>query len=207
MSKWLNKYNCPGFVFCPRKPWPFGNEWHTIACSMSMILFMVEIVEGKDHPKEMPEPRHNRDENNRLHDTTYTPSRKVLYFGFWCILDSGFCVLAGIILLAHWVVYASAVIKKRRYWPKYIKGDEIKAHFANKPVGSFDALPGTLNGILFHLYGMKEEDYIMSLMSTYGTDEMTKEVYRRISKGTPQEQTVSFRLNEVIRNHLLDGML
>ena len=30
MNSWLNKF-CPGFMICPRKPWPFGNEYHSIA--------------------------------------------------------------------------------------------------------------------------------------------------------------------------------
>ncbi len=29
MNSWLNKF-CPGFLICPRKPWPFGNEYHSI---------------------------------------------------------------------------------------------------------------------------------------------------------------------------------
>ena len=32
MSIWNNKWSCPGWVFCPRKPHPFGNEYHTICC-------------------------------------------------------------------------------------------------------------------------------------------------------------------------------
>jgi len=54
MSKWINQYTCPGFVFCPRKPWPFGNEYHTIACGESIILWRVEMVEGKDAPPQHP---------------------------------------------------------------------------------------------------------------------------------------------------------
>ena len=30
MSKWVNEYTCPGFMFVPRKPWPFGNEYEMI---------------------------------------------------------------------------------------------------------------------------------------------------------------------------------
>ena len=55
MSKWLAKYSCPGFVFCPRKPWPFGNEYHSIACALSSIIFFVELVEGRDRAKELGE--------------------------------------------------------------------------------------------------------------------------------------------------------
>ena len=65
-------------------------------------------------------------------------------------------------------VYASAVIKKRRYWPKYIKGkDNIKEHFEDKAIGNYDALPGTLLlGVPFHIFYMKEDTYTMMLMST-----------------------------------------
>ena len=55
---WVNKFKCPGFIFCPRKPWSFGNEWHTITCSLCMVIFWVELVEGKNHPKEMGEPKY-----------------------------------------------------------------------------------------------------------------------------------------------------
>ena len=27
MSPWTNKYRCPGWMFVPRKPHPFGNEY------------------------------------------------------------------------------------------------------------------------------------------------------------------------------------
>ena len=33
----------------------------------------------------------------------------------------------------------------------------------------FDALKGQLDGIPFHLYAMKEPDYMMMIMLTYGT--------------------------------------
>ena len=48
-------------------------------------------------------------------------------------------------------VFASALIKKRRYWPKYINGDEIKLEFEDREVGDSDALPGELDGVPFHI--------------------------------------------------------
>jgi hypothetical protein len=44
-------------MFVPRKPWPFGNEYHTIACGVSKILYNLELVEGKDEPKEGHGPK------------------------------------------------------------------------------------------------------------------------------------------------------
>ena len=38
MPQWLNKYTCPGFMCVPRKPWSFGNEYHTNACGLTRVL-------------------------------------------------------------------------------------------------------------------------------------------------------------------------
>ena len=56
MSAWINKFACPGFVFCPRKPHPKGNEYHTICCGESGIVYDWETVEGRDHPIPMGRP-------------------------------------------------------------------------------------------------------------------------------------------------------
>ncbi len=50
MSIWLSKFTCPGWVFCPRKPHPFGNEYHSICDGISNIMFGIELVEGRDEP-------------------------------------------------------------------------------------------------------------------------------------------------------------
>jgi hypothetical protein len=54
MNSWLNKF-CPGFMICPRKPWPFGNEYHSIVDSdenmQHLIMWRVGLVKGKDRPK------------------------------------------------------------------------------------------------------------------------------------------------------------
>ena len=59
MSKWVNKYTCPGFMIVPRKPWQFGNEYHSIVCGMSDIMFAVELVEGKDEPPQAQPKEHS----------------------------------------------------------------------------------------------------------------------------------------------------
>ena len=53
MSTWTNKYSCPGWMFMPCKPWPFGNEYHMECCSLSGILWQMEMVEGKDDPSQI----------------------------------------------------------------------------------------------------------------------------------------------------------
>ncbi|KAG7339484.1 hypothetical protein IV203_034480 [Nitzschia inconspicua] len=67
------------------------------------------------------------------------------------VLDSGLCVLKGLIELRKKGVFAYALIKKRRCWPKFICGDEITNHFQDKEVGAVDAWPGTLDRNPFHV--------------------------------------------------------
>ena len=110
MSPWNNCWTCPGWMFVPRKLHPFGNEYHSICCAMTMIMYAIEIVEGSDTPPQKP-----RDPNERFGKTVGLLLRlcKSIYSrGFVVILDSGFCVLQGIIELRKKGVFAAAVIKK-----------------------------------------------------------------------------------------------
>jgi hypothetical protein len=65
MSKWVNKYTCPGFMVVPRKPWPLGNEYHSIVCSQSDVMFAIELVEGKDVPSHRDHPRFEHHEKGK----------------------------------------------------------------------------------------------------------------------------------------------
>jgi hypothetical protein len=197
MSKWMNDNTCPGFMFVPRKPWPFGNEFHTIACGVSGILYAMELVEGKDEPREKPAA-----EFSNLGKTVGLLLRltKTLWGTAKCVvLDSGFCVVKGIVELKKRGVFSAALIKKRRYWPKYIDGDRIKQHFESKDIGAIDALRGELDEVPFHVFGMKEENYVMMLMSTYGTlSRVGEERYRRVGA---HQQRISFQYPELVYNH------
>ena len=53
MSKWVNEYTCPGFMFVPHKPWSFGNEYHDAGCAESDIIWLLELWEGKDQPPQL----------------------------------------------------------------------------------------------------------------------------------------------------------
>ena len=83
------------------------------------------------------------------------------------ILDSGFCVLKAIIELRKVGVFASAVIKKRKYLPKGIPGDKIKEHFEHCIVGDDDALAGRCDETDFYVFAMKDAGYVSMFMSTY----------------------------------------
>ena len=130
----------------------------------------MELVEGKDAPSQVIPKFNNLGQTVGLLLCVLEP---LFGKGHVVILDSGFCVLKGIVELKKLGVYASTLIKKWRYWPKYIKGDDIKQHFDDKEVGDCDSWKGCMDEVNFHVYAMKEPDYVMSLMSTYGTNLQT----------------------------------
>ena len=61
------------------------------------------------------------------------------------MLGSGFCVLLAVIALKKMGVLSAAFINKIRYWPQYVKGEEIKAYFCQR-------LPGEINGAKFDIF-------------------------------------------------------
>ena len=133
------------FITC--KPWPFGDEYHTVCCCSSGIMWGIDLVEGKDCLQQLGIQQY--DNFGSTVGLLLRMLSPIYHKGFIVILDSRFCVLKGIIELRKKGVFASALIKKRRYWPKYIKGDDIKAHFKNKNVGDADSWAGTLDNIPF----------------------------------------------------------
>jgi len=160
MSKWLSQYTCPGYMVVPCKPWPYGNEYHMIACGELEIIFCVDLVEGKDQP-----PKKQKEFSADHTKTVATMLRLVKpLFGTSTviIMDSGFCVLKFIVSLLSFGVYSSALIKKQRYWPKDVLGDDIAQHFESKEVGDVDVFPSMMQGYCFFLFAMKEPDYILS---------------------------------------------
>ena len=165
MSTWTIKYSCPGWMFVPRKPWPFGNEYHTVCRSLSGILWQMELIEGKDSPSEIIPKYNNQGKTVGLLLHVLEP---IFTRGNVVILDSGFCMLKGIVELKKHGVYTSTLMKK---WPKYIKGDAIRDCFNDKNVGDCNSWKGCMEVVPFHVYAMKEPDYMMSLMSTYGANQ------------------------------------
>ena len=160
MAIWLNKY-CPGFMFVPRKPHPFGNEYHTI-CDGSLegesrpILWRAMIQEGKDRPPQL---------GNKKYDVTGKPTvglvcrmvEPIKGTGKCVTGDSGFCVsLACVELLRKMGVYSQFLIKRRgRYWLKGVPGDMIDQHFTDKPIGHSETWATTIEGVPFFIHFTK----------------------------------------------------
>ena len=168
---------------------------------ITSIIFHIEIVEGKHRPKELGEKTYDKVNGIKLKTIRLILriTKSIHHSSRVVIMDSGFCVLRGIIELAKKRVYGSAVIKKIRYWTKYINGDAIKQPFADKEVGDHDALPGKLDNVPFHIFCLKEEDYVMSLMSSYGCMGKKGEANRILTN----KEKLTFQYCEVIDNHFI----
>ena len=195
MSSWMNKYTCPGWMFVPRKPRPFGNEYHSICCGLSCIMFAVELVEGKDRPKELPSPNKKEKTAHLLLELC----KSLWGSGKIVVLDSGFCVLMALIALKKVGVFAHAVIKKRRYWPKFVPGDEIEERLKEKEVGAVDCLKGQIDSVPYNIFTMKEPDYNMKLMATYGT--LTVEQGEKESVRHFGEKSMKFKYTKIFSYH------
>ena len=109
MSIWFNRWTCPGWMFVPRKPHPFGNEYHTVACGLSNILYQMELVEGKDSPEELSHKEQEK-ELGKTGSMMMRILKPILGTAKVVILDSGFCVLHALVALKKAGVFASAVI-------------------------------------------------------------------------------------------------
>ena len=110
MSKWVNKFTCPGFMFVPRKPWPFGNEYHDACSAESDIIWSVDLREGKDRPRELGVKEY--DDKGKTVGTLLRLTVPIWGGGKVLVLDSGFCVLKAIVELKKRGVFAASLIKK-----------------------------------------------------------------------------------------------
>ena len=128
-----------------------------------MILWRTQIVEGEDRPKQL---------GPKIHSELGRTFGLMLLFstGKAVVIDSGLCVANFIFALAAKGVYAVALIKKRRYWPKSVAGDLIEQNFAYKEVGGVDMLEAsTEDGKPFRVFFLKYPEYVMKVMASWMT--------------------------------------
>ena len=108
VSIWWSQWMCLGWMFVPRKPHLFGNEYHTVADALTTIIWGIELVEGKDKPNEVLELFGKL--GKRLGTKTLSLMMCILEpifnTGKVVILDSGFCVLKALAVLRVKGVFA-----------------------------------------------------------------------------------------------------
>ncbi len=143
-------------------------------------MLNVEMVEGKDHPRELGASEFD-DHGGKTVGLLVQMLKKYFSSGRYVILDSGFCILKGIVELKKEGIFAGAMIKKHCYWPSLVPGEAIDLHFQSKDVGDMDIFAGNLDGVEYFIWEMKEPDYIMKIMGTGGAlvTDGCKEVWRK----------------------------
>ncbi len=104
---------------------------------MSGVMYAIELVEGKDHPHQMGAKEFSNLGGKTL-ELLIRLTRHLWNTGKVVVVYSGFCVAKALTQLARKDVFGSALIKKRRYWPKNVNSDMIKAHFKESAVGHTD---------------------------------------------------------------------
>ena len=80
-------------------------------------------MEGKDRPTELGKKKW--EELGKTVGLMLQICEPIFSTGKCVVLDSGFCVSKGIKALLVVGVYAAALTKKRKYWPKGVPGDAI----------------------------------------------------------------------------------
>ena len=112
------------------------------------------------------------------------------------ILDSGFCVLEGIIELRKTGVYPGAVIIKKKILALNVPGNQIRLLFQSKMLGVTDALNGGIKPLSYDIFCMKEPDYPMKRMATYGeltVEDGQNESIRKCVSVVNKKKTISIR--------------
>ena len=109
----------------PRKPHPFGNEYHSIADGVTEnglegkpIMWRMKLQEGKDRPKKPNESWAFPSEFTGYLKTAtlmLEMTNPVQHIGKVVSMGSGFCVLVGIIVMHNFGIYGQSLIKNRRY--------------------------------------------------------------------------------------------
>ena len=109
MVKWLNEFS-PGWMAVGRKPSPFGNEYHTMACAVLHIIFWIEIVEGKDRPPQLG-PLLHVEAHGKLCGLVLRAAESIKGSNRVIGMNSGFGVLATLPELRKRGLHGTVVLK------------------------------------------------------------------------------------------------
>ena len=145
-----------------------GNEWNTACCALFGILFVAGLVKGKYHPRQAG-PLEFEDIGGNTVGLLLHMMKSYFATGRYVIIDCDLYVLKGFIQLSKKGIFACAVIKKIRYWSYIVPGNEMGDHFGEVEVGETDAILVTVHGAIYNLWGMKEPNCVMRMISTVGS--------------------------------------
>ena len=73
-------------------------------------------------------------------------------------MESSVCVLKVLSEMRGWGVCGSALIKKRRFWPREVHGDGINDYFRSKNIGDVGYPSGERDKTEFNISALKKPD-------------------------------------------------
>ena len=82
------------------------------------------------------------------------------------VIESGFCVLKGLVGMLTHGLYGMTVIKKKN--PKQWKVNYIEVCFRDEEVGDVYDVYGDLDGHKYKIQCIKDDEYFMNLFGTHG---------------------------------------
>ena len=176
MAEFSDPY-APGWGVVSRKPHPMGNEYHTTADCFCRVIFHIEMVEGKDRPKDGPYSKAEYEEEfgSKIAALCVRMTEGLHGSGRCIILDSGFGYVPAVIQLKAHGLFATAYIKKHAYWPKYTEAQEAINEMQGKDVGVISVRRGTYpsgtGGRLEEIYLVAQADskHTSLMLSNWGT--------------------------------------
>lgn len=198
MVVFYNKY-APGWIAVKRKPHPLGNEYHTVACCESKIIFFMELVEGKDKPKEgaHSEAQFEKDFGSKIAALVVRMTTPIWGSGRAVLLDSGFGYIPSVVQLKNKGLYATAVIKKKRAWPKHTQAEDAIQEMVGKDVGTIRVRRGRYKTSFgeeqIYLVALADSLHTSLMLSNWATTRRTgDDKYRRVGNNV-----VTFQYGEV----------
>ena len=133
----------------------------------------MKIVEGKDRPKKTNgqfafPPKWEQQGYNKTIDLLLEMTEPIHGTGKVVMGDSGFFVAGGIVALHMKGVWGQFLIKKRKYWPRFVPGDYIDEYMRGKPLGFSKTFVQVIEGTRFLIHCMKDHDYVRKIMLMHG---------------------------------------
>lgn len=157
--------DAPVFVHVERKPHPNGAEYHTIACASTRIIFKMELVDSGLRDGKYEDPF------GKMGGLILRMTEELRTSGRIVVMDSAFCLLRVLRELLVHGLFACTVAKKRQYWPRYFRGEDINPFMQGRRVGEIHGRMADLNGTPFRIFAVNHTTYTCILVSTYGTSE------------------------------------
>jgi hypothetical protein len=200
MASFISRY-CPGFVNVKRKPKPMGNVLHCGADAVTKILYILILQEGRDRPPHLPDEKfaHLFPDGGKAGPLMMQLCEPLFGTGSIVIHDAGFACIPALVHLKRKGVFASCLLKKKKYWPKFSHGAENEAHMRDAPLGAIDALQGKFGGEDFAIYLMKDSKYTLQLAANYGKNVRKGPDKRRRHDVTNQLHT--FKYSDTIADY------